>query len=427
MQKLETNKVNHLTHLFFILIVLMCVSFFYWAYKGELDVVSVADGQVIPSGKIKHVQHLEGGIIRKINIIEGEVVKKGQPLIELEQIHSGASLEEIQVRLDALKIDMIRLTALLKDKRSLDFPHDVLKNHPKMVKDAQSQFAAQRKNIKSKEEKLNQIVAQKKQRIKTIALRLENKLERLPLLQEQLSLSEELLEDNLTTRYKHIEIMQRSKQIEGEINNDQSALKEAKHALEETLANLNEVIYGFKEKTAEKLKKAQQEYEEISIRQTKYEDSLKRTVIRSPINGIVKKLYMVTQGGVLKPGDTIADIVPSEERLMIEAHLSISDIGYVKKDQTALLQLPTADARKYDKLYGRVVSISPDTFTDENGRTFYNVLLESERNYFKSGDLTYKLYPGMVLLAYIHISKRTVLEYILDPFMNTISFSMQER
>ena len=140
-----------------------------------------------------------------------------------------------------------------------------------------------------------------------------------------------------------------------------------------------------------------------------------------------KKLYLVTKGGVLKPGDTIADIVPSEETLIIEAHLSISDIGYVQYNQAAILQLPTADARKYDKLPAKVINISPDTFTDKNGRTFYNVLIESDRNYFLSGDQQYQLYPGMVLLAYIHIGKRSVLDYLVDPFMNTISFSMQER
>ena len=221
--------------------------------------------------------------------------------------------------------------------------------------------------------------------------------------------------------------MRKTRDIEGGIKNDMSALKESNHAFEETLANLKEVKFAFKEKTTEKLKDAKQEKTEFSVRLKKFEDSLKRTIIRSPINGIIKKIYLVTKGGVIKPGDIIADIVPSEAKLIIEAHLHISDIGYIRKNQAAKLQLPTADARKYNKLPGRVINISPDTFTDGNGRTFYNVLIESEKNYFLSGDQKYNLYPGMVLLVYIHISKRTVLEYIVDPLMNTLSFSMHER
>ncbi|WP_300461821.1 HlyD family type I secretion periplasmic adaptor subunit [Desulfobacula sp.] len=421
------RKLSRVTHLFFVLMALMCISFIYWAYHGELDIVSVADGQVVPTGKIKHVQHLEGGIIRKINIREGDAVTKGQALVELEQIRSGASLEEIQMRMDALTVDIIRYTAVIKDKQTIAFPPDSERKYPHLVKDARSLFAAHKNSVQSKIETLSKLVDQKRQRIKTIESHLESKRQQLPLLEEQLALSQDLLNENLTTRYKHLEIMRKTKEIEGGIQNDLSALLEANHALKETQANLKEVAYAFKERTEEKLKQAKQELNEFSVRLKKFEDSMKRTIIRSPINGVIKKIYLVTRGGVLKPGDTIADIVPSEEILIIEAHLSISDVGYVQKGQTALLQLPTSDARKYDKLPGRVVNISPDTFTDKNGRTFYNVRIESEKNYFQSGDQKYKLYPGMVLLAYIHISKRTVLDYLVDPFMNTLSFSLQER
>jgi adhesin transport system membrane fusion protein len=316
---------------------------------------------------------------------------------------------------------------VIQDKQTIPFPSGSEQKYPHLVNDARSLFAAHKKSVQSKMETLRKLVDQKRQRIKTIESHLENKRRQLPLLEEQLALSQDLLNENLTTRYKHLEIMRKTREIEGGIKNDLSALIEANHALKETQANLKEVAYAFKEKTQEKLKQAKQELNEFSVRLKKFADSLKRTMIRSPLNGVIKKIYLVTKGGVLKPGDTIADIVPSEESLIIEAHLSISDIGYVQKGQTALLQLPTSDARKYDKLPGQVVNISPDTFTDKNGRTFYNIRIESEKNYFQSGDQKYKLYPGMVLLAYIHISKRTVLDYLVDPFMNTLSFSLQER
>jgi adhesin transport system membrane fusion protein len=423
----KNDDLSRTSHVLFVLIVLMCVGFMIWAYYGKLDIVSVADGQVIPSGKIRHIQHFEGGIIQEINISEGDEVVKDQPLIELEQVRSEASLDEIQMRIDALVIDIIRYTAIINDQQTLTFPSDIEAKHPQLVRDAQSLFSAHKNSVQSKVEKLNNIVDQKRQRIKTIASGLENKQQRLRLLEEQMSLSNELLEDNLTTRYKHIEILRNSKEIEGSIQNDTSALIEAKHALKETEANLQEEIFSFKEKTTEQLKTAKQELNEFTVRMKKFEDTMQKTVIRSPINGVIKKLYLVTRGGVVKPGDIIADIVPSEEKLIIEARLPISDIGYVQKNQSAFLQLPTSDARKYDKLPGKVINVSPDTFTDQNKRTFYNVLIESEKNYFKSGNQTHKLYPGMVLIAYIHIGNRTVLEYLLDPLMNTLSFSLQER
>jgi membrane fusion protein, adhesin transport system len=418
---------SRLSQLLFVLVVLMFAGFVFWAYHGELDIVSVADGQVIPTGKIRHIQHFEGGIIQQINVREGDEVTAGQPLVELEQIRSGASLEEIQMRINALTIDIIRYTAMINDQPELTFSPDIEQSHPGLVKEARNLFSAHKDSVQSKIEKLNNIVDQKKQRIKTIASDLKNKQQRLPLLEEQLALSEELLKDNLTTRYKHLEIMRHAKEIEGGIQNNMSALIEAGHALKETQANLKEVVYSFKEDATEQLKKATQELNEFTVRMKKFEDTLHKTVIRSPINGVVKKLYLVTIGGVIKPGDTIAAIVPTEERLIIEAHLPISDIGYVQKNQAVFLQLPTADARKYGNLPGKVINISPDTFTDQNRRTFYNILIESEHNHFQSGDQKHKLYPGMKLIAFIHIGNRTVLEYILDPLTNTLSFSMQER
>ncbi len=424
---MKDSGMTRTSHLMFLFIVVMCAGFGYWAWQGELDIVSVADGQVIPTGKIRHIQHYEGGIVQRINVREGDEVTEGQPLMELEQVRSGASLEELQMRIDALRVDIIRHTAMIEDRDDPGFPREMETRHPHLVRHARDLLSAYRDSVLSQVEQLDNIVAQKRQRIQTITSDLENKRQRLPLLQEQLALSEELLADNLTTRYKHLEIMRHTKEIEGSIQNDMSALREAKHALQETEASRREVIFSHREKAVEQRKKAEQELDELSVRVKKFEDSMQKTVIRSPVNGIVKKLHMVTTGGVIKPGDIIADIVPSEEKLVIEAHLPISDIGYVQEGQAVFLMLPTADARKYGKLPATVVSISPDTFTDQNRRTFYNVLIESEHGYFQSGDQQHKLYPGMVVIAHIHIGTRTVLAYLLDPLMNTLSFSMQER
>jgi len=424
----EVIGVKRVTHLFFLLLIVMCAAFVLWAYKGTLDIVSVADGEVIPSGRIKHIQHFEGGIISNIKVTEGEEVSAGQPLVELEQLRSGASFEEMQMQIDALTVDVLRYEAQMLDKDKILFPPELEKRLPLLVKEANDLFKTQQKSQQSTLNKLQTIIQQREQRIISIQSQLNNKLERLPLLEEELALSEELLKDNLTTRFKHIQIMRQTKEIQGKIDNDRSDLKEARHALKETQEKRQEMIYTLKEESSEKLKEATQKLKEFSVRLKKFEDSFERTVIRSPINGVVKKLYRVTTGGVVKPGDTLADIVPSEEKLIIEAHLDISDIGYIKKDQPVFLQLPSKDSRKFKKLDGKVINISPDTFTDPQGRTFYTVRIESDKSYFESEDHEkYRLYPGMVLLAYIHIGQRTLLEYLVDPFVNTLSFSLQER
>ncbi|WP_035242572.1 HlyD family type I secretion periplasmic adaptor subunit [Desulfobacter vibrioformis] len=423
----QETRIRRSTHLFLLLLILMCLSFFYWAFWFKLDIVSMADGEVVPSGKIKQVQHLEGGIIREIKVREGDGVSAGQALMILEQIRSDASLEEMAMRIDSLTVDIFRLKAQIQNDDQIPFPDEIRQQLPQLVTEANALFNAHKNSIQSTVNKLKTVIRQREQHIRTIQSQLKNKLDRLPLLEEEEALSEDLLKDNLTTRIKHIEVMRRKKEIEGSILNDRSSLKEAWHALKETQEKLNETIHQIREENTEELKQAQQDLKEFSVRVKKFQDTLERTVIRSPINGVLKKLYKVTRGGVVKPGDTLADIVPSEGRLIIEAHLDIADIGYIRRGQKVLLQLPSKDARKFQKLKGEVMIISPDTFTDQTGRTFYNVLIESEQNFFQADDQTYKLYPGMILMTYIHIGKRTVLEYLLDPYINTLSFSLQEK
>ncbi len=424
---MSPNPVKSSTHLFFLLLIAMCAVFVTWSYYGTLDVVSMAEGEVVPSGRVKQVQHFEGGIIQEIKVKEGDEVNAGQPLVELERIRSVASHEEIKMRIDALQVDVIRLKAQAEEKEQLTFSKQMEEEFPRLTAEARELFQARRQSHQSTMNKLETMIRQKEQRIITIEAQLQNKLERLPLIEEEKTLSEELLKDNLTTRIKHIDILKRLKETEGKIANDRSSLKEARHALVETREKYNEARNQFRQETAEQLKEIHQDLNEFSVRLKKFKDSLERTIIRSPIHGVVKKMYRVTRGGVLKPGDILADIVPLEERLVIEAHLAISDIGYIRKGQKTYLQLPTKDSKKFKKLEGTVINISPDTFTDPQGRTFYNVRIESAQSYFEAGSQKYRLYPGMVLIAYIHIGNRTILDYLIDPFVNTLSFSMQER
>lgn len=424
-----TNKqrVGGWTHLFFLFFAVMLAGFVAWAAYGQLDIVSVADGDVIPAGKVKRIQHLEGGIIRNIKVQEGDVVRPGQALLVLEKTRSGSSVEELRVRMQALKVDTIRLRAEASAQKTLDFPPETLQQFPELTAEAKELFATRTKRFESEVKSLQEEMQQCRQRIQEIKLRLQSNQQELALLNQQIELSDDLLKDNLTTKYKHLELLQRAQQIDGEIQEDGSALKRAGYALNEAIQDLQRERFAFKEEASEQLKECKQEYKELSERLKKFADSLQRTVIRSPVDGVVKSLFLSTEGGVIKPGQTIAEIVPSEDKLIVEAHLPIRDIGYVRSGQRAVLKLASRDARKFDKLEGEVLTVSPDTITDSEGRTFYKVMLETEKDYFEAHGEKYQLYPGMVVLAYIHIGNRTVLEYLLDPFLNTLSFSLQER
>lgn len=427
MDSTTPHRVSRLTQVFFLFFAVMLAGFVVWAWYGQLDIVSVADGEVIPSGKIKQIQHLEGGIIREIKVQEGDAVTPGQPLVVLEKTRSGASVEELYVTIRALEVDIVRLQAEVEGSDSLQFPQHILDKDPELVAQARALFTTRKQRFSSEIQSLHEKIQQCRQRIQEIELSLQSNRQELSLLNQQIALSDELLKDNLTTKYKHLELLQRAQKIEGAIQEDGASLKRASSALKEAAQDLNKERFAFKETASEKLKQAKQEHKALTERLKKFADSLQRTVIRSPVEGVVKSLFLSTEGGVLKPGQTIAEVVPSEDRLIIEAHLPIQDIGYVRAGQKAVLQLASRDARKFDKLKGQVLNVSPDSMTDNQGRTFYKVMLETRKEYFEAHGEKYRLYPGMVVLAYIHIGTRSVLEYLLDPFLNTLSFSLQER
>ncbi|MDM8542366.1 HlyD family type I secretion periplasmic adaptor subunit [Desulfococcaceae bacterium HSG9] len=414
-------------HLFLLLCITLCSAFGVWAYYSELDIVSVADGRVAPSSKVKSVQHLEGGIVKEILVHEGDHVKVEQALVILEKTASGANVEELQIRINALQVDVARLLAEAAVKDKIQFPEALTKNHSRLVKQAREIFKVRRKRYLGELAGQKEKIRQRTQDISEIQARLKNTKKALRLLEKQIAISEDLLKSELTTQYKHLSLLREGSKLRSRSEEDAIALKRSRSALREAEGTLKNIKNMFREMATRELKATRQELNEVSQRVLKFSDSLSRTVIRSPVAGVVKALHIVTRGGVVQPGMTIMDIVPAADRLIVEAHLPTRDVGFVQTGQRAIVKLASQDARRFGKLEGKVVHVSPDAFATQQGSAFYTVRIETEKDYFEQDNLRYKLYPGVMVIASIHTGQRTVWKYLLDPFLNTLDTSFQER
>ena len=415
------------THWLLAMCITTCLAFFIWASIFTLDIVSLANGEVIPSSQIKSVQHLEGGIIRKISINEGEKVEYGQELVVLEPTKSGADVGEIRVRLLSLKAEIIRLEAEANGANTPTFKSDLMKNNPKMVKQTLERFISRKKSLQSRIDSQSETISQRDQEIKEISARIKYLNQKLALMKEQIFISEELLKEDLTNRYNHLDLLKEASSIQGRIEEDSSALYRAKSALKEAEANLDGIITAFREESGKQLEAARLSFNELSQREQKFDDNLARTILRSPVDGVVKTLYITTVGGVLRAGQTVVDVVPIDDRLVVEAKLKTQDIGYVKAGQAALIKLSSTDALRFGGLDGTVTNVSPDTLVTDQGVPYYRVRIETANDRFQRGDLQYRLFPGMQVIASIRTGERTVIEYLTDPFLNTISGAMRER
>jgi len=423
----QEEDVQKTTHLFLGLCVLLCVSFFVWASVGKLDIVSMATGEVIPSSQVKSIQHLEGGIVRKIAVREGDHVKKGQPLVILEPTASGADVGELQVRLNSLRVTIASLESEAAGLKKPVFPEDLSKSQPLLIKQALEQFDKRKRQRLSDVTSYKEVVLQRRQNIKETSARIKNQRRSYSLLKEQIKISEDLLKDDLTNRYNHLNLLRDGSRMRGKVEEDVAALQRNKSALKEAQAKLENIKNEQAVGIGKKLEEARLNYNKLVQRILKFEDNLSRTVLRSPVNGVVKTLYVVTIGGVLKPGFTVVDIVPGGDRLIIEAKLPTQDIGYVRRGQQALVMLASADAMRFGNLTGKVVRVSPDTLVTNEGMPFYKVRIETEQDHFQRGKLKYQLFPGMQVMTNIQTGQRTVLEYIFDPFLRSFNDAMLER
>jgi len=428
MQSTENQyEKNAGTHLFLFICILACIAFVAWAWNGNLAIVSVAEGEVVPSSQIKTIQHLEGGIIREIKVREGERVTKGQPLITLESTATGADVGELKTRIVGLRIEIARLQAAASNAAKPSFPHKLKKNHPQLVREANQLFESRKRRLKDELASQRAIMAQRKQDIQETTARIKNQRRSMKLLKEQIAISEDLLKEQLTNRYKHLDLLKELARLTGSIEEDKVALQRAGSALKQASANKDSIRSKFSEDARTKLDAARRQLEEFTPRMSKFEDSLKRTILRSPVEGVVKTLHVVTIGGVVRAGDAVIDIVPEGDQLIVEARLKTQDIGYVRKQQSARITLASADAMRFDGLEGIVVRVSPDTITGDDGEPYYKVRIKTERNHFRRAENRYDLFPGMQVIASIHTGERTIMEYLLDPFFNASDTAMRER
>lgn len=398
-----------------------------WAAIGDLDVVANAGGEVIPHSQVKTVQHLEGGIVAEILVREGDTVAIDQPLVALATTASDAQVGEIAVRLGALRLDVLRLEAEAAGSDRLDLPEDIRRDHPAEAKAVGELFRSRRERFHAQIASQNQAIAQREQSQAEIAARLRNSRNTLVLIEEQVRIGEDLLKDDLTNRYSHLVLLRDRSALRSRIDEDSAALRRAELAIGEARSQIEAIRHAYDQDVKEQLSAAQRNHDEFQQRLRRLTDSQSRTVIRSPVEGVVKTLHVATQGGVIAPGGAVADIVPAGDRLIIEARLPVQDVGHVRSGQQARIRLASAESARFGAIDGKVVHISPDTLTTDRGAAYYRVRIETDQDHFESGAERYRLYPGVQVEAGIVTGQRSVLRYLLDPFLGYSGRALQER
>ena len=400
MIQLDEKRVNS-TRIFISIFSIFTITLILWSFLFEIDIVSDAEGQVIPVGDIKTIQHLEGGIIEKILVKESEVVSKDQPLVILAGTSSEVELEELQVRVDTQIIKQTRLEAEINFFDIPIFPDDLVTKRPEVINKSMELYVSRKDNFDGAVKEIDTIIDQKKTN--------------LDILLSQAEMSAELLEEKIISEYNHLNMLKE--------------LNAAKGEFEELIEKKENIRNNFIEESRDEMQLAQRELSQSYETLKKLTDNLDRTTIVAPVDGVVKNLFFVTEGGVIKPGGSILDIVPTKDNLIVEARLPNSDIGFVTPGQSAVIKLSSSDSVNFGQINATVSQISPDSEQDEKDErvVFYKILLETESNFFESKNKIYRLTPGVKVVASINIGERTVANYLLSPFIGSLGSSFKER
>ncbi len=414
-------------------VILLVAVFVVWAALARIDEVAVAPGDVVPEGKVKEIQHLEGGIVRDIYVAEGAEVREGQPLIQLELPVTALNRAELQVRIDGLKLQAARLQAEVSGA-PLVFPTAEAARQPQLVSAERRSYEARRSALDTTVAVLGDQIDQKRAEVEELQTRQRSLSTSLKLAHERLAMSDELIKSGLTARMDHVQLQGQVEDMEGQLATVRASIPRAAAALSEAQERIAEEKAKFVRTSQGDLATVQLDIARNSQLLTQATDQQSRTQITSPIDGIVKNLHANTIGGVVRAGEPIMEIVPINERLQIEARLSPLDRGYVHPGQRATVKVSAYDYSTYGALEGKVLLVAPDTTVAQGGnpgqdqqQASHRVVVQTARGWLGDAKAKHNNTAGMQTTVEIHTGTRTVLHYLVEPVLKLQDEAFRER
>ena len=397
-----------------------------WAVQTEVEITATATGKVIPTGKVRMVQNLEGGIVQDIFVKEGEEVTAGQILLDFEQTASQSEVDEIKTRLEYLRAEILVSEALL-EKAPLNFSQDLTVKNSEIIEITKKKFEKVKDEFVKETNLVAKAVDAKLRSVKLVESKISEVNSSLDIINKQISISDDLLAEKITSELAHLDLLRNKQLLIIKNNENAEQIDRLKAEIEQLQLEKDLKKVSFEREISSNLLILIEEEKKYKNRLIRYNDELVRKTVFSPIDGIIKKIHIVTKGGVIKPGQNIFEIVPTQEKLVVEALLPVSDVGFIKTGQTVLLSLQGSSGNHFSPIKGSVIMISPDASANENeSELFFVVKVEPNVDRFSSLSSEFKLYPGVVLESNIIIGRRSVFENLLAPFLLAKSKSLRE-
>lgn len=397
--------------------------FIVWASFFEIDESVSGEGVVIPSGQTKVIQHLEGGIIEKIYVKEGDNVKKGQKLYKLSQKFFLSDQKSKEIELAALYAKELRLRAEIDAKEEPKFSQNLVVMIPKVIENERNIFRVNKKAYDNEVKILEESISKKRYEIQEAKNKLANLDLELKIAKENVDIQQRLVKQGASSRQQYLQKLAEKQHIVTERKSLLDKLPILEEELKENKRKLQKFYHEEHIKKLEELRDTQVKIKQLKERSIADTDRESRKTVVSPVNGTVKKLYFHTIGGIVKPGDPLVEITPIGDKLMIKGRIKTSDRARVWSGQKVSVSITAYDFSRYGSLDGTLIAISPDSFTDEKGNSYYEVKVVTDKISFGENEM---VLPGMSAQINILTGKKTVMEYILKPLKDIQKNALKE-
>ena len=405
------------------------IAFIVWAGYANIGETTVGDGKVIPSSQIQVVQNLEGGIVSDIKVKVGDVVRKNQVLMLIDDTRYASSFQENKAKNDALTAKIARLTAEVSGK-NFELPQKFVRDNPDLAereltlyRSRQAEFNANTAAFRQQIDQRAGELKEKRGRLKQIEISLE-------LLNRELAMSRPLVKAGAMSEVELLRLERQQNDLQGELDSTKITIPRLDAAISEARSKLDSYVAKFRNDALAELNQVRAEQEGTSATGVALKDRVERAVVRSPVNGTVKSVKITTVGGVVQPGFELLEIVPLEDSLLVEARVKPRDIAFLRPGQDALVKITAYDFSIYGGFPAKLEQIGADTITDEKAgksESYYVVRVRTTSTVPARRDKPLAIIPGMTATVHIQTGEKTFLQYLLKPIIKTKEMAFRER
>ena len=406
-------------------LLLVCIAVA-WAAFSKLDEITIGEGKIIPSSQVQVIQNMEGGIVSKILVKVGDLVQKDQVLMQLDETRFASSAGESKAKNHALLAKVTRLTA---ESTGTPFaaPAELLREAPKIAEDEKALYTNRQHELEASLGMLRQQINQRTQEISEKRAKLQQLEESHNLIAQELKMSKPLLAQGVLSEVEILRLERQVNDTRGEMDATRLSIPRLEAQLAEARNKLDGALAKFRSDASNELAQAKADLAGTSASSLAVVDRLARTAIRSPLTGIVKQIKINTVGGVIQPGMEVMEIVPLEDKLLIEAKVRPSDVGFLRPGLPTMVKISAYDFSIYGGLEGTVENITADSITNEKGESFYLVRVRTTRNSLSHADKPLPIIPGMLATVHIRTGNKSVLSYLLKPLIKAKYDALRER